>query len=571
MTRTPNNTAVLLLVAAILGVSCASQGPGGAEPKPPHQSDPTTTRVAPTPTAQATSTSADSPGPDTATGASTSATDPPTATTGSTTVPTPSGPPTTDPPAVEPVLDDDADNDSGVDVAAFREGFDRQHPFLRLDSFCSPEQEASYDPADVDRGVNGETVTVVHMSRRLEELALVGMTVPSNDPVPVFEAFVGLLNGECGGVRGRRIDLRHVEVAALGGAGVDLDTLEAAACLEATVQVPAVIVVESGGVGDAAARCITLSNGTALVATRPHAADLLAEARGRLLSLALTAEAGMRAAVLAAEERGLLAGRSIAVVVGDLAGQPESVRTGLLASLVALGYEPDLHILGCEGTALCTVGLETAVSRMLAAGTEVVFPAVNLTSLPGLVDGMLRSGLPGPSFVQSGLNGQSSTAVARNVATHAGPDAAAYYDGALLVDWLPEPLPDPFGATADDFGRMCNSEYARAAGIPRGEEAQPGSEAYALVTEACTMMRIVARAVYYAGENPRRRDIHHALEHLEAVDLAGMLPGSSDHGKYALPDVVRDSEYRYPCPTPPPEGVPDTGCVVPVSPYRPVP
>ena len=38
----------------------------------------------------------------------------------------------------------------------------------------------------------------------------------------------------CGGVHGRMIDLRLVEVSALGGAGGSIDELRNAACIQAT-------------------------------------------------------------------------------------------------------------------------------------------------------------------------------------------------------------------------------------------------------------------------------------------------------------------------------------------------
>ena len=54
------------------------------------------------------------------------------------------------------------------------------------------------------------------------------------DPARMFNTFVWYVNNICGGVHGRMIDLRLVEVSALGGAGGSIDELRNAACIQAT-------------------------------------------------------------------------------------------------------------------------------------------------------------------------------------------------------------------------------------------------------------------------------------------------------------------------------------------------
>ena len=455
------------------------------------------------------------------------------------------------------------------DFDTFQETFDRSHPFQPLERFCAPTDPREDEPRETDRGITDQMVTIVQIRTRLEELGRIGMSIPPDGSVSTLKAFAGLVNEECGGVHGRRIDLRVVEAPSLGGAGVDLDTLQAAACIEATEQMPAVLVLDMSGLGSSAVRCVAVDQKVGVVSTGSHPGDLIADANGALVTLSSSAEELMAAAVKSSEERDLLAGRSIAVVVGDSSGQPDSVTSGLIRPLRWLGYEPVLHLLGCEGSATCRVGRETAVSRMIETGADVVFPLLNLASLPGLVGEMVRQDMPRPTIVQTGFNGQSGDVAARNVASFAGPAAGAFYDGAMVVASEPTGAARLPGGDVPAFDAMCNAEYARASGRPTGITFSPASDIFQTVVEACALMRIVARSVFDAGPDPRRRDVVHALEHLGPVDLPGMLPASVGHRKHALPDGVLELEYGYPC------GLdtagadePDFGCIVPVGGYR---
>lgn len=455
------------------------------------------------------------------------------------------------------------------DFEAFQNTFDRSHPFQPLERFCLSAEPVEDEPRATDTGITDQMITIVQIRTRLEELARIGMSIPPDESASALEVFVDLVNNECGGIFGRRIDLRIVEAPSLGGGGVDLDTLQAAACIEATESMPAVLVVDMAGLGSSAVRCVAVDHDVGVVSTGSHPLDLIADADGALLTLSPASEVLLAATVRSAEERGLLSGRSIAVVVGDSAGQPDSVEDGLVRPLRWLGYEPVLHLVGCEGSAACRLGRDTAVSRMVAAGADVVFPLLNLPSLPGLIGEMTRQEMPRPTFIQAGLNGQSGDVAARNVASFAGPAAGAFYDGALIVATQPTGSSRRSGSEIPSFDSMCNSEHARASGRPVGTTFPPASDMYRTVVEACAVIRIVARSIYDAGPDPRRRDVVHALEHLGPVDLPGMLPATSGHRKHALPDGTLDLEYGYPCgPDPVDPGETDLGCIVPVGGFR---
>ncbi len=161
-------------------------------------------------------------------------------------------------------------------------------------------------------GITEDAVQVVHLRTRLEDYARIGFDLPVGDVADMVEAFVGILNDECGGIHGRRLDLRTVEVTALGGGGIDIDTLRSAACLEVVDDHDAVLVLDLTGLQGSAPLCLAGTERTPLITTEPHSSDDLRAARGRLLSTAVASDTQLELAARAAAEQGLLEGQVIA-------------------------------------------------------------------------------------------------------------------------------------------------------------------------------------------------------------------------------------------------------------------
>ena len=486
----------------------------------------------------------------------TTTTVPPTTTTvppTTTTVPPTTTTTTTVPPTTTTTFDPGAwplgfDDPRGEVFSDFQAAFDRGDPFQRLEVFCLPDEAPTSALRATDEGITEEAIRIVHLRTRLEDYERIGFEFPVGDTTEMVEAFVGIVNDECGGVYGRRLDLRTVEVTSLGGGGTDIDTLRSAACLEATEELGAVLVLDLTGLQGSAPLCIADTGRTPLITTEPQSSDDLRAAYGRLLTTAVASDTQLELAARSAEAGGLLAGETIAVVVSDTPGQSEAVSDGLLETMDGLGYDAKVHLIGCEGTTSCSVGLAVAVERMVDDGTTVVFPVLNAVSLPGLLMEMIRQGMPTPAFVQTGLNGQSGDLAAAQVLAFGGSEAAAYYDGAFIVDasgtgtWR---LPDTDRAGfPDPFSQMCNAEYGRVTGLP---VADPTTIAYSSVADACSIVRIAARTLRDAGANPRQADVNWVLYRLDEVDIPDMLPTSSARRKNDLPDVVRNLEYQYPC------------------------
>ena len=186
---------------------------------------------------------------------------------------------------------------------------------------------AGLGPQAMGRGITTEAVTIVQLRTRLEELDQLGFGTETGNLVSMFEAFVGIVNDECWGLHGRRLDLRLVEASALGGAAVDLDTLRNAACLEATKSIPAVIVLNASGLAGTASHCITVENQAAFVSSDPQPSSIVAAADGRLLSDTFGAEQAMELMVTTVDQAGLLDGQNIAVIAPDTPTRPSRLRS----------------------------------------------------------------------------------------------------------------------------------------------------------------------------------------------------------------------------------------------------
>ncbi|MDP6650416.1 MAG: hypothetical protein QF796_09810, partial [Acidimicrobiales bacterium] len=205
---------------------------------------------------------------------------PPTTTTTTTTVPptttTTTVPPTTTtttvPPTTTTALAPGAwplgfDDPRGEVFSDFQAAFDRGDPFQRLEAFCLPDEAPASALRATDDGITEEAIRIVHLRTRLEDYERIGFEFPVGDTTEMVEAFVGIVNDECGGVYGRRLDLRTVEVTSLGGGGVDIDTLRSAACLEATEELGAVLVLDLTGLQGSAPLCIAGTGRTPLITT----------------------------------------------------------------------------------------------------------------------------------------------------------------------------------------------------------------------------------------------------------------------------------------------------------------
>ncbi|MCY4422969.1 MAG: hypothetical protein OXC06_07865 [Acidimicrobiaceae bacterium] len=489
------------------------------------------------------------------------------------------GRPTTEPADEEPsgpapnIYDDPRD---GI-FDEFQATMDRgDHPFMQIDRFC-----VAHDPAPgreaTDKGIEADSVSVVHIRSKLEQLMDIGFGIDVGDTTEMFETFAAVVNEQCGGVRGRMIDLHTVDVGVLT-ATVDEDNN--AACIEAIEDHDAVVVVNSSSFRGSASLCIVEQHETAFVSVQSQSAQFMERGEDRLITVSTVAEEQLSWMVLDLIAAGRLDGRTVGVAVEDTPGHYEAVEAGLVQTLIDGGVDVAVFdVIGCGGSNVCLEGTVESVQRLRLEGVDVFFNLLNVISAPLYLAEMVVQGFePGDvQFYASDFESQATELVASKIVQVGGAAVGDLYNGAIISDFRDTGAYRVEGFEPRAFDEMCNDTYG--AHSPSGanheaHERADGNERYGMTATVCELMRITLRGIHDAGDNPARADIYASLASLGPVDSSGMYPASLRPGKTRTPDVIHNLVFEFPCTKPSPFPVPghDHGiCLYPIDEYRPVP
>lgn len=455
----------------------------------------------------------------------------------------------------------------------FQATFDRDdHPFTQLDAFCL-SHPAAENRAATDPGIGADSITLVHLRSKLEDLIDFGFAVPVGDPTEMFETFANVVNEQCGGIRGRMLDIRTIEFSP---AGATVEAERNAACIQATEDYNGVILLNSSGLQGSANLCIVEDHQTAFISTQGQTEEYMARGEDLLVSLSPTLEESLRFLARDLIAQGALEGRTIGVAAPDTPGQSEAVRTGLVEELEAAGVEVAVFdVLGCGGTISCTDGLPESVQRLRDEGVDVFINVLNILSAPAYITEMVAQGFePGDvQFYASDFNSQAGELVSSKIVAFGGQAAGALYNGAIIIDDANTGAYRLEGYEPLAYNEMCNDVYGAnsASGANHeSEDRSTGSSAYGMVATVCDIVRIAARAIYDAGDNPTRQDIYAAMANLGPIDSNEMLPFSIRPGKTQAPDAIHTLRFESPCTKDAPFGE-EQICVYPTDDYRPAP
>ena len=484
-------------------------------------------------------------------------------------------PTTTEPEGPPPnIFDDPRDGIFDEYQAAMDRG---DHPFMQVDALCTAHEPAP-DRVATDKGIEADSISLVHIRSKLEDFAAIGFGTDVGDPAEMFETLVAVVNEQCGGVRGRTIDLHTIHVNVLGDT---LDEERNAACIEAIDDHDAVIVMNSSGFQGSATLCMVEVHETPFITVQPQPEEFMERSGDRLITMTPTAEESLGWLALDLINRGVLDGKTVGIAAPDTPGQVEPVE-----SLVNLLRDNGVNVavfeeLGCGGTIACMSGAVEAVSRMRSEGVDVIFNVLNVITAPQFFNEMLNQGFePGDvQFYASDFNSQASEIVASKIVQFGGEAAGALYNGAQIMDSRDTGAYRLEGYEPRAFNEMCNDTYG--ANSPSGtnhesEDRHDGNSRYGMAGSVCTVLRTALLAIYEAGDNPTRADINETLANLGTIDTNEMIPGSIAPGKTRVPDVIHNLVWEFPCTKPYPLPVPgfeDSGgtCIYPINEYRPAP
>lgn len=453
-------------------------------------------------------------------------------------------------------------------LAEFQTTVDRSGRFSGLDEFCSAPGPTPESPRATGPGISADAVTVVHLRTKLEELEKIGFGLPVGDVRDMFDTFVNIVNTRCGGVHGRRLDLKLVETNPLSP-NVDQDRVNAC---KAAVDMKAVFALSSSGFYGSGVGCLTADHDTVLVTTDGQPDTAYQQASGRLYSLSFGADDQLRIMARELGRAKVLEGRRVGVVLSDAPGQQETVRNGLL-DVLRDEFKVDVtrvDVIGCGGATTCAGGVEAAAQGIVKDRIDVLFPLLNVVSLPPFLAQLAKAGVqPGQiKMYNTDFNNQASEIVASKVAELGGNDAGRIYDGATLLDDAPGGGYRVAGSTPGKFSEMCNREYAQASALHRSfnpaDEIE--SNGYGMVSTVCAEVRMMVRALDLAGPNPSRADVAAAMQKLGPVDLGYGIPGTIGPAKFAAPDAVTSIRFYAPCPSPTKSK--GGACIMPLAPTR---
>ena len=427
----------------------------------------------------------------------------------------------------------------------FQQGFDRgDHPFMQYDTFCVAHDPAA-DRVDTDDGISADSIKVGHIRSRLEDLTGLGFAVPVGDPKEIFEVFVDYINEECGGIRGRMLDLGYAEAEVLGS---DVDGSRNAACLAMTEDHKSVIVMNSTGFQGTANLCLVEEQETIFISTQGQTEEFMARGNDLLLSLSPTLEESLGFMVIDSLNSGALDGLTLGVAAPNTPGQVEAVEEGLVIPLREAGFDIVFDVIDCAGGTICFGGVAESVTNMVNAGVDGFFNVLNVVSAPGYIGEMVNQGYePGDvQFFASDFNSQTSELVSGQIANNV--EAGNLYNGAKVIDFRTtgeyrDPTYEP-----NPMADMCNTLYNENSPSGASHDWRTlGDSAYGMVGSVCGIVRIMARGLYDAGDNPTVADVREAIANLGPVDNNAMSPASIRPGKTQMADVIQTLDFSFPC------------------------
>lgn len=442
----------------------------------------------------------------------------------------------------EPNIWEDA---RGGVFADFQSTYDRgNHPFTQIDAVCLPHDAAS-DRIDTDAGITADEVRIGHIRSRLEDAVDLGFGIPVGDPEEMFEVLVDYVNEECGGIRGRMINLGYAEADLLGA---EVDSSRNQACLAMTEDFDAVIVMNSSGFQGTANLCIVEEQQTSFISTQGQTEEFMARGEDRLISMSPTLEESVRFMAQDLIDSGALDGKTLGVAAPNTPGQAEAVEAGLVDTLENAGFDVVFDVIDCAGGTLCSGGVPQSVTNMRDAGVDVFFNVLNILSAPGYIAEMVNQGYePGDvQFYASDFNSQASELVSGQIANNV--DAGNLYNGAEIIDFRDTGQERRDGYEPNPFAAECNRVYA--AGSPSGASHawdDEGDSAYNMVSSVCGILRLALRAIYDAGENPTVADVQATLASLGPIDTGGQTPATLVPGKTQSADAIQTMDWIFPC------------------------
>ena len=306
---------------------------------------------------------------------------------------------------------------------------------------------------------------------------------------------VAYLNAN-GGLGGHQIHLTTYKMPSLTGSAAT----DHAACLAATEQDHAAIVLIGNAVGDDVGQCITGQHGTVALASDGPAVSIFQQAHGRLFSSgsdeSMDAQRLTEAMASVTSHDGYLTNKKIGVIVQGIPENQAEVSGTLVPTLKRLGHKVVATATVPYPTDATNCSeVDPAIQVMKQAGANVVFLAAYDLCAVSVVSAA-KSDDYSPQWITDADN---TTAT---VSSFFAP-VKDEWNGALGVT---DTFPSSSGVPASA------AQCVQKALVPKGLDYAVGSDAYGIATLNCIQLQDIATAIKNAGASPSEKSLVSALE-----------------------------------------------------------
>ena len=385
----------------------------------------------------------------------------------------------------------------------------------------APDAGEPAGPATLD------PVTVAVMYPDLSIAAQFGFAEEIGELAPVFEAFATDAN-ERGGIAGHAIDLEMVEFDLL----VDGDAVSA--CLTATQDLDAFVVIGLGGVYGDPVVCVAEQNETLLVQDDGAPAEFYDRADGRLFSLTPN-KAESQVAIVDAFVDELAAAPFAVFATLDTGGDYDTMQEHLLPALSDAGLEPAVVVVIDSDTDVAASQIPIEVEEIRAAGVETIIPTPGFFATAAFAQALDAGGVD-VRWIGSDAGGFASDLYASQM-------PPAQMDGALAittrtVGWQAAGLDEP-------ASRLECRERA-AALVPDGDFSTESVDVAAAIP-ACNFLDLLVLAGRGVDGELTTESLSAAIHGLTEIELVERGPSGFGAEKFTAADEARTIEWSAEC------------------------
>ncbi|HUF85262.1 MAG TPA: ABC transporter substrate-binding protein, partial [Acidimicrobiia bacterium] len=336
------------------------------------------------------------------------------------------------------------------------------------------DRDRNGDQPAAEGSTAGLTDTTINMAAIIPDLAPLveaGLAPDFGDFRQNIGVFVDEFNAE--GVAGRQIEMDYHFFAA-GSTAAE----QQAACLAATQDSDAFVVMSTGGTHDETILCVTEQNQRLmLVMAGAFVSSVYERSEGRLFTNGMEIDRLMRNMVDMLDEEGELEDRTLGVVRADFPRDDEVVEA-LRGALDDQGYEvAEEVVLPCEGNRCEQT--DVGVQRLMAADVDGVFSLLGVLPYPAFVNEAGAQGYD-PQWFSSDFENQVLETTAKFFEGSHEP-----YDGALGVTTSLDDV------EVDEPRQDCNDRFTEVTGI----EYEFDTDAWRAVGNACEMLTRIVNVI----------------------------------------------------------------------------